>query len=377
MVYLYVGMLGSGKTLMALDCMLGYMGRGAIVTTNIALKFDACRDLCRSRWRVLVDSSQYKRLDDNETYQAHKYVVPGTPEKHNLLVIDECQFFFPARGYQATANRAKEFLEFLVMSRHLCVDVILIIQHPNNLDAMLRRVAQFEVLHRDLRKYPVPWLGWKPLSWIHILSVVTFETGGTEPIDKHLHPVDTKLYACYDTLEMKFPFQMAEGDASKFKKETGARVWVSHYLKLVLMSLTLVSVLGCSYYDKKNYQRMTNECQQLINQLKEGKPIDKKHGPSFAGYFSKQTKTEEKEEQRKQDIVSGYNLKEKAYDICFNGVWLSSGEYVPGYGLYMTYNPRQRLVAFMQGKSLKMVQVLYKAETQDNSTWTNSNASQN
>jgi len=355
MIYLYTGPMGCGKTLNAIEIICAYLARGSVVTTNIEMNFEKTKAYCLAKFGVVIQPAALIRLDDKKTHEAHKHVVPGTQARFNLLVIDECTLFFPSRGYKENEAKAKEFLSFCVMSRHLAVDCIFIIQHTNNLDAQIRRVAQFEVLFRDLRKYPIPWLGVRPFAWIHMIAVGTFEVGQRDPIDRRIFVVDTRLYHLYDTTEIKTPFEMATVEPVTPSRKVVIGRYVEKYLKTVLLLCGLAYMVGCTYYDKANYEQWTNSTEKLYHKLEKLQNAPKND-------IKKETPDADKPMPKR---CTAYCLKQnETVSACIDGVWYNSGSLYEG-GVYLTYDTDRGGVRFIVGGKIVLESVPYERKVEN------------
>ncbi len=356
MIYLYTGAIGSGKTLMAVDNMLAYFSRGAIVTTNIGLDMAEVSKLSETKFGCTVSAAQYKYLNDGDTARAHEFCVPSRPGKENLLVIDECNIFFPARGYAENATKAKAFLAWLVQSRKIGVDVVMIIQHPNNLDAQIRRIAQFECLFRDLRKYPIPILGIRPLAWVHVMSCGTFETGATDPIDRRIFAPDTRLYKLYKTCELKTPFEMSENPEFEQRRKKTFAYYAEHYLKGLVIWGTLLGLTGCGWAEKREYASLTNQVGRLLQKMQDERkatgsnPSRAPGGPETIPAIP---------------VVTGFALLADGTSCCLDGAWVHPGALVPGKGTYLGFDERRSSCAFLVGRAIVSVPVMVKRETTD------------
>lgn len=131
-VYCVTGKLGSGKSLVAVGRIFDYLSAGKPVATNLNLDVEK---LFNSRFRI-----GYTRLPDFPEVEHFNALGKGTleyDEKHfGLIVLDECGVFFNSRDWQTPARQ--EVIKWLLHSRKLGWDVILIVQDINIIDKQIR-----------------------------------------------------------------------------------------------------------------------------------------------------------------------------------------------------------------------------------------------
>lgn len=117
MITLITGTPGAGKTLYAVSELLGgeYAGRPLYV--------DGIPDL-------LLD---HEVTEESATW--HEWIPEG---KDAVLVVDECQRVWRPRSF---GKNVPEGVAAMETHRHMGVDIVLITQHPNLLDANIRRLV--------------------------------------------------------------------------------------------------------------------------------------------------------------------------------------------------------------------------------------------
>lgn len=131
-VYVITGKLGSGKSLVAVGRIFDYLRRGRPVATNLNL------NLSKLMWRKFRGS--YTRLPDFPEVSDFHAIGKGTDSydesKNGLIVLDECGVFFNSRDWQTPARQ--EVIKWLLHSRKLGWDIILIVQDIQIIDKQIR-----------------------------------------------------------------------------------------------------------------------------------------------------------------------------------------------------------------------------------------------
>jgi len=194
MIQIFTGIMGSGKTLFAVECILEAFLKGSIVATNIKLNLLHVRRYCRNRG-VVFQSRQYVFLEGEMLNFPHRYLPKGTPSLPNLIVLDECAMLHPAREWQKTQ---KEFYHFCLMMRRQFVNMIFICQRITQIDKQFRDLYQFRWNFNNLnRALVLPVLGQFP--WQILIRVQYDQTN--ERLSWSFVPVMLSVARCYDTFQ--------------------------------------------------------------------------------------------------------------------------------------------------------------------------------
>lgn len=131
-VYAITGKLGSGKSLVSVGRIFDYLRQGRPVATNLNLNLSKLF----TPWCKFT----YTRLPDFPTVSDFEAIGRGTDSydesKNGLIVLDECGVFFNSRDWQA--NDRQEVIKWLLHSRKLGWDVILIVQDVAIIDKQIR-----------------------------------------------------------------------------------------------------------------------------------------------------------------------------------------------------------------------------------------------
>lgn len=153
-VYLVTGRLGGGKTLCSIGRMVEYLERGRPVATNLNL------DL--SKLASNVKAPRIVRLPDkpsgDDLLAIGKAHDTADESQNGLLVLDECGVIFNSREWSDKGRQA--VVDWLLHSRKLGWDVLLIVQAPNLLDKQLREaICEMHVICRRLDRMRIPFFG--------------------------------------------------------------------------------------------------------------------------------------------------------------------------------------------------------------------------
>lgn len=179
MIRVVTGTPGTGKTCYAVLEIADALSAGKCVATNVALSADFARSVARRNPRNLL------RLDRKAAELAARVAVLEEPEQlrlvwpsdrregQTLVVIDEAHALLDSRDYRASDRQ--DWITWLTQHRKLGLDILFVVQHFEMLDTNVRRLVEWEVRLRDLRRaraygFPVPipltvghwyWIGMK------------------------------------------------------------------------------------------------------------------------------------------------------------------------------------------------------------------------
>ncbi len=175
-IFFVVGKPGGGKSYYGVKQVVEELARGnRYIVSNIEFNLPEVRAWCHENIEAEVDlTDRFRILDENETAQFWLYepgrdftkrkdIKQGTriinvpdfedrAKRGCLYVIDEVHTFFGAREWQGTGTDCTYFLS---QHRKLRCDIILITQHPDQVDKALRRLAQDYVHMRNLSREPI------------------------------------------------------------------------------------------------------------------------------------------------------------------------------------------------------------------------------
>lgn len=210
MIEMYEGRIGGGKTYSAVRKMLEYMSYGGVVSTNITLNIERCREYCRKVHGVEIQDEQYQYLTEEKIGVFHRHTPSGTKEMPSLVVIDEAHIWLNARDW---ANANRELLTFLTQSRKSFTDVIFISQSSLNCDKQIMRLIQYIWRFRDMQQVKVWGVSMKMCRFF---MGVQYDYDGKTVVNRKYIPKETGIYECYSTTELLRTFERS-GTAKKME----------------------------------------------------------------------------------------------------------------------------------------------------------------
>ena len=171
MIELYTGAPGSFKSYHATE--RGLAKIGAFMNNNVVANFpikEKKKGKDRGEW-FYVDNDELTptlliRRSLKNGYFGHEGAC--------LLIIDEAALKFNARDWQENAIVRKSWIKFFALSRHFGYDIILVAQEERMVDRQIRKLAEFNVKHVNLRSH---WL-LKYIVWWKMFVSVSFWMAG-------------------------------------------------------------------------------------------------------------------------------------------------------------------------------------------------------
>lgn len=166
MIRTVTGTPGSGKTCYAVMEIVDALAAGKTVATNIALSDDFGRRIARRNPANLLSR---RRLDAATAAVQGRLAVLNDPaelrlvwpvdrgEGRCLVVIDEAHALLDSRDFRSPERQ--EWITWLTQHRKLGLDLLFVVQHQEMLDTNVRRLVEWEIRLRDLRRaraYGVP-----------------------------------------------------------------------------------------------------------------------------------------------------------------------------------------------------------------------------
>jgi hypothetical protein len=198
MIYLNLGKVGSGKTLLSLTQILSILAKGGCVVTNIKLMEAGVDAYLWKYYKRRLGKGQI-RFHDFEAQPDFRRAVPrGVPGLNVHVFCDEAQLYYNSAQDLQLKKELLKLVSYLTQSRKMCVDVTFITQAAETLWSQFRYQALFAWKCRDMRVLSVPLFGkifsGLKYSQLDILSGEVLGRFGTK-----LHK---DLFACYDTRQM-------------------------------------------------------------------------------------------------------------------------------------------------------------------------------
>lgn len=162
MIAVAFGQPGVGKTTFAVGMVREYLEEGRRVVSNFPLNHDALETIRTRAFREHHRISFIEPRPPIQTLDALGYgwhpKAPGDEQRCGLLVVDEAGTWINARNWKDDGRI--DLVKWFTLSRKLGWDVLLLVQHPNLIDAQVRE-ACVEVFGRIIRtdRKKVPILG--------------------------------------------------------------------------------------------------------------------------------------------------------------------------------------------------------------------------
>jgi hypothetical protein len=198
MIYLCTGKVGSGKTLLALTQMLGILGRGGCVVSNVALRDEGVDDYLWKHFRRRLGKGQV-RFHDFEAEPDFRRSVPRGVDGCNVGVFcDEAQIYYNSVADTELKRTFLDLVKYVTQSRKMRVDLTFITQVADSVWKQFRDQALFEYRCRDMRVLSVPLFG-KIFSGLRY-SQIDIKSG--QLLAAKQTKLSPDLFACYDTAQM-------------------------------------------------------------------------------------------------------------------------------------------------------------------------------
>jgi len=234
-IEIFTGLMGSGKTLYAVDCILKTFLRGAIVATNIELNLHyVIRWL---KWNgVKFQRSQYIYLTPDKLTNPHVWLPKGTSENPNELWLDECLLLYSNRGFAETQKNQGKFLIFLTMLRREFTNCFFLVQRPSLIDKQIRILFQFRWHFNNLgRALVLPFLG--SLPWQVLVRVLYDQTD--QRLSYKFCLVSMRIARCYNTYQQIVNFGR---DQKTITIQKGRPIW-RIYQRIIRMWVSKLLIL--------------------------------------------------------------------------------------------------------------------------------------
>lgn len=219
-----VGLIGGGKSCLAIYRALKYVSEGGRVYMNMRLTgalevYDiethkmslvlppdapfCC--LLRKRYKWEYQQGQYNFLLPEDMDDGFQNVIPaGTPEKKVLVVLDEVNEWFDSleRGKASSDASYRKTLRFMRQSRKVYIDVIFILQIFSTLNDRIRNLIGYVWQCRDMQYFEVAGLSVgfflkRFFVWQKYYKDMKVAIAKPKWVVK-----DLEVFKCYDTTEI-------------------------------------------------------------------------------------------------------------------------------------------------------------------------------
>lgn len=162
--HLITGLMGGGKSYMAVEMCLQAAKEGAVVHTNLPLEQEAWEAL--GLWEKIVrlpkDPQNWIRFEKGKDADGYDTEVPtsdvitgGAEGAENLVVFDEASIVFRTKDQAKNKDKHQPVFDLVALSRHVGLEIVFIAQHEDNVSADLRRLAQLRTRCVKARSLPL------------------------------------------------------------------------------------------------------------------------------------------------------------------------------------------------------------------------------
>lgn len=187
MIYGVKGSPGAGKSYYAMRKLVQSIQAGKYVVTNLTLREDwealvARRDVIgRLSGKKILDIERFLRKryyqldpDDPEAIRdLFRVRLRGEKEGRGVAILDEAHNWLNARMW--TDDDRAEYVRWFTQHRKLGFDVYLISQAIESIDAQIRRLIEYKIVIRNLKRFRV---GGIPLIPVNIFIAITLWESG-------------------------------------------------------------------------------------------------------------------------------------------------------------------------------------------------------
>lgn len=134
-------------------------------------------------------------------------------ENDVCLYIDECQLLFNARSWNEAGR--KEWLSFFTQHRKFGVFCVLVAQFDEMIDKQIRKLIEYECLHRKITNFGFFGLLMKLLTFGDCFISIERWYSINQKIGSDIFKARKKYYSLYDTFNTFDGFNLSE-DVSRF-----------------------------------------------------------------------------------------------------------------------------------------------------------------
>ncbi len=223
---LVTGGLGTGKSYYAVRKGVEAMSKGRMLVTNFALEGDFAEQIAfRAPFRTLTRPSGRRCLKAQQLALRHIYVkdlaelqrvrVREEPPygewvtKHDgevvwrvkegmvIVILDEAHHWMNAREW--SAENRKEILDFFALSRKNGMEVYVLTQHGDNVDAQVRRLCEDHIKLNNLKR-SARFLGFRVIPF-NLFIAITFSMHYPKEVARRDWYILNWQRNLYDTME--------------------------------------------------------------------------------------------------------------------------------------------------------------------------------
>ena len=247
MIFAVTGHIGGGKTLLLVHDILERLARGGRVWTNIVLHVDKCSQYCKAVYGRVPDwESQFTLLPDTFDDKALIELLEDCSdiEAGGMLVIDEVAEYW-ASSEKSAKDLSRSITRLLRQSRKIKLDVYLVGQDFNQLQASLRRLVQRQTDTRDMKLFTawgIPFGAITPWRFFHRQRIIDSVSG--REVNIRWWRKDVRLYDCYNTRQFLGGSIVGGGSASVNRPRRISRRVSIRLVLVALHGLMIFSVFS-------------------------------------------------------------------------------------------------------------------------------------
>ena len=207
MISFYSGTPGSGKSLeVAKDILNSLKYKRKNVISNIDIDRSAIykkgKINVKKNGRFYYLDNEFINVDFFNNY-AKKFHKPNI-ESQTLIVIDEAQMLFSPTVVKIKNQEDKNFrnkwLKFFTQHRKLGYDIILVSQFDRLIDAQVRCLFEYNVIHRKVNNFKVGWI--LGLLNISIFCSINYWYGVNEKMYSEFYMYKKKYSRIYNSYKI-------------------------------------------------------------------------------------------------------------------------------------------------------------------------------
>jgi len=207
MINFYSGTPGSGKSLNVARTIANRLNNNRDIITNMAINLDNVKKTRLFLKRKLGSYTYFKNSDLTVDF-LYKYAEDNHirgKEGQTLIIIDEAQMLFSPTivklKNQENRNYRVDWLEFFTQHRRLGYDIILISQFDKLIDAQVRCLFEYNVIHRKVNNFKIGRI--LSLFKIHLFVTSTYWYGIREKCGNEFFLYSKKYNTIYDSYEFQ------------------------------------------------------------------------------------------------------------------------------------------------------------------------------
>lgn len=253
--HLITGLMGGGKSYLAVEACKKAAEEGAIVHTNLPLVQEEWEAL--GLWEKIVilprEPTKWIRfekrdIDGEETdVPCSDCITGGAEGLENIVVFDEASIVFRTKDQTKNKDKHQPVFDLIALSRHVGLEIMFIAQHEDNISADLRRLAELRT--KCIKTEKIPMIGWIAAPLLGDFCRVVYRGLAKDPFVKSYHRFSMAVGRLYKTHGMAESVAMRVDPTRKAKgMDTSKRKGI---LLFVVAPLLCILVAGLALWKAK------------------------------------------------------------------------------------------------------------------------------